>query len=200
MPEPHSARLSRAPAGGGPVRPLRGSAPRNDAFAIVELPAPKEAVLRARGRELQRTLTRDGVTWVDALALAGNGARRLLCHWRASDPATLRGVLETSGLGQAEAWPAVVLDLTPGLPATVVVEDTRTDGGPIRSVFPYDRLAPSLITRQVTPVRVAVSLDGRRLLAFYHAPDAEAVRAAQAHGSVCPGRVWACSELFTGRA
>jgi hypothetical protein len=45
------------------------------------------------------------------------------------------------------------------------------------------------VTHRVTPTRIALSLDGRHLLAFYHAPDAESVRLAQRHAS--PDRIWA---------
>ena len=120
--------------------------------------------------------------------LLGADRKTVLCRWPDVDASALRDTLRTFGLDVGVLWSGVVLELSEEVTANVVVEDNRDT--PIRSIFPYDRIGTCLINHRVTPVRVAVSLDGCHLLAFYRAPDAESVRLAQRHGSVCAGRVW----------
>src|SRR5690606_22582829 len=107
--------------------------------------------------------------WREAL-LSADG-RRLLCRWRGA-PASVATVMGEAGFDAVQPWRGLALDLGHGT-ANVVVEDESTDGRPIRSIFPYDRLGPCLLAYRVTPVRVVISLDGCHLRAFYHAPDAE---------------------------
>jgi hypothetical protein len=171
------------------------------AIATLHLTAPADVrLLRAvrpagSGAALPRLLE---------VLVAADG-RRALCRWQGADANAVLAALMALGI-HGETWDAVVLDLFTGcssrergehLQANVVVEDRRVNGDGLRSIFPYDRLASCLIRRRVTPVRVALSLDGLHLLAFYRAPDAEAVRLAQRRGSVCAGMVWAC-DMITG--
>lgn len=135
------------------------------------------------------------VQWVESF-LSSDG-RSLVCHFQAPDTENTRTAIRQTGSDMDAAWPAslhdgAVSDLVPNVlvsrrfEAAVEVEDIQAieDAG-----------SNCLSLRGVTFVKTLFSTDRKRMICLYHAPDAEAVRAAQREAGVPFEDAWACHRL-----
>jgi hypothetical protein len=137
---------------------------------------------------------------------------RILCRVEADDLQSARAALLCLGLESDATWLCAV----PGLPAHVSDAPATTAGCPETTVAlvdviaecrqdaPIDAISVAREQRacdwcidafRVQPGALVVSSDRRRLLAFFRAPDAEAVRIAYRHASMPFDRVVALRRI-----
>jgi len=141
-----------------------------------------------------------GVRWRGSL-LSKDG-RRMICRFSAPDAESTRLALRQAGAAPCDPWPGSVhdapaADAPPPETANVVVE--RSFPGPvtldeIQAI--EDAGASCLETHRVRFVRTYFSLDRRRMICLYRAPDAEAVRLAQREAGMPLETVWSCHPIL----
>jgi hypothetical protein len=127
--------------------------------------------------------------------LAANG-KRLVCQFVAPDAESLRTSLRQLKVEVNALWPATLHHAVSDLIANVVVE--RNFEGPVtlESIQAIEDAASSCLElRDVTFVNTWFARDHKRMLCFYHAPDAESVRQAQDAAKMPVARVWACKAI-----
>lgn len=148
------------------------------------------------------------VTWQSSL-LANDG-QRMVCHFQAPDAESVRIAFRQAGtdmdiqvvlrqLGTTihRFWPGTVHDAPNGAPgelanANVLVERSFTQRVSLEQVQALeDAGSACLHNHRVRFVRTYFSLDGRRMICLYQAPDAESVRLAQRQAGMPMERVWA---------
>lgn len=140
------------------------------------------------------------VEWHGSL-LALDG-RKLVCHFSAPDAESARIALRRGGADIRRLWLGTIHE-APGLgrftadsasvlvrrsfaePVTVAEIQAREDAG-----------AWCLETRHVKFVRSYFSMDRRRMLCLYRAPDAESVREAQRYAGMPVEDVWGFAALL----
>lgn len=136
-----------------------------------------------------------GVGWHGSL-LSTDGCR-MLCHFTSVDAESVRNALRQTGVDQTRAWPGTVHD-APGLTAAdlaqanVAVErswDQPVDLADVQAI--EDREAWCLEAHKVSFIRTYFSVDRRRMICLYRAPDAESVRLAQSQAGMPFERAWA---------
>jgi hypothetical protein len=141
--------------------------------------------------------------------------QRIVCRVEADNLQSARAALRCSGLEPDATWVSAVYGLRSGAPdapadanacATTangvdgqtalvdVIAECRHDG-PIDATKLARACDWCLDTFRVQPGPLIVSTDGRRILAFFRAPDAEAVRACYRQASVPFDRVVALRRL-----
>lgn len=154
-----------------------------------EQPLTAQDVLGS-GRESAWCFDLHRVRWHGSF-LAHHG-RTLVCRFDAPDLESARIALRAAGASVARIWlGSVAGDERPGA-ANVVV--TRSFASPVRfeDIAELERAkAWCLETHRVTYSHTYYSLDGKRMLCFYAAPDAEAVRVAQREAAMPVDGVWA---------
>src|SRR5512145_2899613 len=147
------------------------------------------------GRESASCLDLHRVRWHGSF-LAGNG-HTMICRFSAADMESARLALRDPDVDLSRFWSGTVHKSgKPGAP-NVVVE--RSFAAPAR----FEDIAAIGLgkpwcweTHRVTHTHSFFSLDGKRMLCFYDAPDAEAVRVAQREAAMPASAVWA-GELIT---
>ena len=94
-------------------------------------------------------------------------------------------------------WPATVhFGPTPDLAPNIMVERTFEQAVTLESIQAIeDASAQCLKIRDVTFIKTYFSVDQKRMLCLYKAPDAEAVRSAQDEALMPFDRVWSCQTL-----
>jgi hypothetical protein len=140
------------------------------------------------------------VAWHGSL-LAHDG-RRLVCHFRAADAESARIALRSGGADIRRLWPGTIHD-APNLgrfdadSANVMVRRAFAQAVALEDIQAReDAGAWCLAARQVKFVRSYFSLDRRRMLCLYRAPDAESVREAQRQAYMPVEDVWAFTALL----
>lgn len=151
------------------------------------------------GRESAWCFELHRVLWQSSF-LSRDG-RALVCHFAAPDLESARIALRTAGANLSRIWlGAVVGDGRPGA-ANVVV--ARSFDAPVTFEEISARegaKAWCLETHGVTYSHTYFALDGRRMLCFYAAPDAEAVRVAQREAAMPVEAVWAGAAVLPASA
>ena len=127
--------------------------------------------------------------------LAHDG-RAMVCWFSAADIESARRALRDPDVDLSRLWSGTVYEGPKPATPNVVVE--RSFATPVR----FEDIAAiagakawCLETHKVTHVRTFFSLDRQRMLCFYQAPDAEAVRLAQREAAMPVDAVWACSPI-----
>jgi hypothetical protein len=120
----------------------------------------------------------------------------MVCWFSAADLESARLALRDPDTDLSRLWSGNVHESGATAAPNVVVE--RAFEKPVRfeDIIALARGKPWCFeTHRVTPVRSFLSLDGRRMLCLYAAPDAEAVRLAQREAAMPAERIWACSPI-----
>ncbi|MFC4314114.1 DUF4242 domain-containing protein [Steroidobacter flavus] len=137
------------------------------------------------------------VTWLGSF-LALDGAS-MVCRLTAADAESVRAALDKGGADTRRLWSGTVHEAPMQGTPNVLVE--RSFPAPVRfEDIQAMELAASccLEAHRVKFVRTFFAADRKRMLCFYEAPDAEAVRLAQ-HGAGMPvNAVWAFNSLRVG--
>lgn len=154
-----------------------------------------QADVEAMAAESGRCFDLYRVAWHQSL-LSADGSD-LVCWFDAPDAESGRGALRQAGADISRLWPGTVHDAPdPGAPgmadANVLV--TRSFDEPVRIEDVQaleDAGGGCLETHRVKFVRSFFSLDRKRMICLYQAPDAESVRSAQRQAGMPVDRVWA---------
>ena len=137
------------------------------------------------------------VTWHESL-LAADGSR-LVCRFDAPDTEAVRIVGRRPDVESAVAWGGTVHDTEREGLANVVVERSFAEPVTVEALQAIeDAAAGCMELHRVTFLRTFFSLDCRRMLCLYQAPDAESVRLAQRQAGMPLERVWACRHYTLG--
>jgi hypothetical protein len=155
--------------------------------------------VRAQVELGQPCLTRHNVAWQQSY-LAGDG-QRMVCWFRGPDAESVRLALRGAGVEVETLWAVSVHDapqLSPELLAGANVAVQRRFGEPvtlgeIQAI--EDAGAWCLETHRVKFARTFFSLDRRRMICFYQAPDAESVRLAQRQAGMPVEAIWAFANV-----
>ena len=130
--------------------------------------------------------------------LAGDG-RTMVCWFSAADLESARLALRKSGADLRRFWAGTVHYAPEAANPNVVVE--RSFEAPVQLAdiaAIEDAAAWCLEEHQVKFSHTFFSLDRRRMLCFYEAPDAESVRIAQRKAAMPVDTVWAFSRVALG--
>ena len=149
------------------------------------------------GRESARCFELYRVQWHGSF-LANDG-RALICRFSAADMESARQALRDPDVDLSRFWPGTVYEGVNPLAPNVVVARSFTEPVQFEDIAAMG-LAKNWCfeTHRVKHIRSFHSLDGKRMLCFYAAPDAEAVRAAQREAAMPVEAVWACSPITPG--
>jgi hypothetical protein len=146
------------------------------------------------GREAQWCFDLHRVRWNGSfLALDG---RTMVCAFSAPDMESARLAMRDPDTDLSRFWPGTVHRATAGIVPNVVVE--RSFAAPVRYEDIKalgDAKAWCLETYNVRHSHSFLSLDGKRMLCFFAAPDAEAVRSAQREAGAMVSGLWAGSPI-----
>lgn len=127
--------------------------------------------------------------------LAENG-RTLACHFQAADAETVRTALRQIGVETKAIWSGALHDTGIEKSPNVVVERRFDEAASLESIQALeDASAHCLELHNVTFIKTLFSLDKKRMLCLYHAPDAESVRVAQRKASMPVEQIWACQVI-----
>lgn len=135
------------------------------------------------------------VNWHESL-LAGRGDR-LVCRFEAPDTEAVRQAFRESEARSRQAWAATVHDTGRGGKANVLVERRFAEAAVLDELQAReDAFAGCLELHRVTFLRTFFSLDRRRMLCLYRAPDAESVRITQDTAGMPVERAWSCHHFL----
>jgi hypothetical protein len=162
-------------------------------------PALTADEVRVMGAESLHCFNLYRVEWQGSL-LSLDG-RRMVCWFQAPDADSGRTALRQAGADVSVFWPGTVhvSAKTPAVAAggaQVVV--SRSFAAPVDFADIQrleDAAASCLESRNVTFLRTFFALDRRRMLCWYHAPDAESVRQAQHEADMPVERIWSATFL-----
>jgi hypothetical protein len=129
----------------------------------------------------------------------GRDGRALICRFSAADIESARLALRDSDTDVSCFWSGTVHESPNSAPPNVVVERSFAAAVQFEDIEQVARAkAWCLETHRVSHTHSFFSLDGKRMLCFYEAPDAEAVRAAQREAAMPVDAIWACSPIIPG--
>lgn len=147
------------------------------------------ADVRDGGREIAWCLDLHRVRWNGSF-LANDG-RTMVCRFSAPDMESARLALRDPDIDLSRFWAGTVHTGTQSTTPTVIVE--RSFASPVR----YEDIkalaeakAWCLETYNVRYAHTFFSLDGKRMLCFYSAPDVEAVRSVQRESGAPVSAIW----------
>jgi len=123
--------------------------------------------------------------------------RKMLCWFTGPDAESARIALRETGADTRRLWPGTVHD-APQVPPAVNVLVERSFGEPVtveEIQALEDRGGWCLDLYRVKFARTFFSLDRKRMICIYHAPDAESVRLAQRQAGMPIDEVWAFEEI-----
>jgi hypothetical protein len=135
------------------------------------------------------------------LSMLGADGQNCVCWFSGTDAESVRLAMRTNGVDASAAWSGTIHD-APGRSddeiagANVIVTrrfDTPVTLDEIQAI--EDGGAHCLEMRRVTFMRTFFSLDRRRMLCLYDAPDAESVREAQREAGMPVDAVWPFQRL-----
>ena len=135
-----------------------------------------------------------GIQWLSSY-LSTDGSR-LACEFRSADTQLVRDAMRQMGTECKAIWGADIHDMGLNLTPNVMVE--RLFDEPVTLEFIQaieDAGAQCLTLRNVTFVKTCFSIDRKRMLCLYNAPDAQSVRDAQREANMPVERVRACKSL-----
>ena len=154
-------------------------------------PATAQEVL-AMAQQGTACLKLYGIDWVESY-LSVNG-KFLVCHFISPDTETTRTAIRQTGSDFNAVWAGTLHEgaaseemasvmVTRCFDESVVLDDIQAieDAG-----------IACLEMRDVTFVKTLFSIDRKRMMCLYQAPDAEAVREAQREAGMPVDQVWAC--------
>lgn len=137
------------------------------------------------------------IHWQQSL-LALDGSK-LVCHFTAPDLESVRIAFRQNDADASCLWSGTVHVGPDASPANVVVERSFDKPVSLEDIQAReDASAWCLEIRDVSFTRTLFSLDRRRMLCLYRAPDAEAVRQAQREADMPVECVWACRPVGPG--
>lgn len=150
------------------------------------------------GRESQRCFDLHRVRWHGSfLALDG---RTLICQFSAPDMESARLALRDDDTDLSRFWPGTIYSGTQGPAPNVIVERTFPEPVLYEDIAALGRAkAWCLDTYHVKYSHTFFSLDRKRMLCFYAAPDAEAVRSVQREAGAPVSAIWAGSSVVPGQ-
>ena len=129
------------------------------------------------------------VAWQGSF-LSADG-RTMVCSFVAPDVESARVALRKTGADTRRLWAASVHDApSPGNPNVIVERSFPAPDTFERLKAIVDTKAWCLEQHRVNWARSFLSTDGRRMLCFYGAPDAESVRLAQREAELPVDTVW----------
>ena len=129
------------------------------------------------------------VAWQGSF-LSADG-RTMVCSFGAPDVESARVALRKTGADTRRLWAASVHDApSPGNPNVIVERSFSAPDTFERLKAIVDTKAWCLEQHRVNWARSFLSTDGRRMLCFYGAPDAESVRLAQREAELPVDTVW----------
>jgi len=144
------------------------------------------------GRELKWCLEVRNSQW-DGSFLARDG-RTMICSFSAPDAESVRVALREPGMDLSRFWAGTVYPGPNEITPTVVVERSFEEPVTFESIKALGKAAAwCLDTYRVKYSHSVHSLDRKRMLCFYAAPDAEAVRKVQREARAPVSAIWACS-------
>jgi hypothetical protein len=129
-----------------------------------------------------------------------NDGRRMLCWFTAPDAESVRQAMRQLEVPEA-IWPGSVhdsatVDGPPWQQANVLVERSWEEPVELADIQAIeDAGAHCLETHRVKFSRTFFSLDRKRMICLYQAPDAESVRLAQRQAGMPVDAVWACNQV-----
>nr|WP_246390065.1 DUF4242 domain-containing protein [Halomonas cerina] len=118
----------------------------------------------------------------------------MVCHFQSPDAEGARVGLRQAGADVSQLWAGTVHEALgqPGSAGNVLVERAFSDPIDLATIQAIeDAGATCLQNHRVRFLRTFFSLDRRRMLCLYQAPDAEAVRIAQRQAGMPVEAVWA---------
>lgn len=124
----------------------------------------------------------------------------MVCRFSAADLESARLALRGPDVDLSRFWSGTVHQGASPAAPNVVVE--RSFAVPVRfeDIAAIGLAKPWCFeTHRVHHTHSFLSRDGKRMLCFYEAPDAEAVRAAQREASMTADAVWPCVPITPGR-
>jgi hypothetical protein len=157
-------------------------------------PLTAEDVLEG-GRESAQCFDLHRVRWHGSF-LSQNG-RTMICRFSAVDMESARLALRDPDVDLSRFWPGTVHQGASRALPNVVVE--RSFATPVRfeDIAAIGLAKPWCFeTHRVHHTHSFFSRDGKRMLCFYEAPDAEAVRVAQREAAMPADGVWACTAII----
>jgi hypothetical protein len=122
--------------------------------------------------------------------------RRMVCRFSAVDMESGRLALRDPEVDLSRFWSGTVHRGLNAVTPNVVVE--RSFAAPVRfeDIAAIGLAKPWCFeTHRVAHSHSFFSRDGKRMLCFYQAPDAEAVRMAQREAAIPADAVWACASI-----
>ena len=150
------------------------------------------------GRESAKCFDLYRVQWHGSF-LANDG-RSMICRFSAADLESARQALRDPDVDLSRLWAGKVYEGANPLTPNVVV--ARSFAAPVK----FEDIAAMgqakswcFETHRVKHIQSFHSLDGKRMLCLYAAPDAEAVRAAQREATMPVEAVWAGSLIAPGQ-
>jgi hypothetical protein len=149
------------------------------------------------GRESAQCFDLHRVRWHGSF-LALDGCT-MICTFSAPDMESARLALRDPDVDLSRFWPGSVHQGGSTASPNVVVE--RSFAKPVRfeDIAAIGLAKPWCFeTHRVHHTHSFFSRDGKRMLCFYDAPDAEAVRIAQREAAMPADAVWACSAITPG--
>lgn len=152
------------------------------------------ADLYAADRESAWCFDLHNVSWNGSFL--GADGRRMICWFAAPDAESARLALRLAGADVRRLWPGSVHDGPKPAAPNVVVE--RSFEAPVRleDIQAIEDAGDwCLRAHHVTFARTFFSLDRKRMLCLYEAPDAESVRLAQREAAMPVDAVWAFSRI-----
>jgi hypothetical protein len=147
------------------------------------------AELRAMTADSPDCFTIHRVAWCESF-LAQSGTR-MVCRFTAPDAESARIALREAGLDTRVLWSGTIHHAPAQAQANVLVErrfDTPVELETLQAI--EDASAACLNNHRVRFTRTFFSLDRRRMLCLYEAPDAESVRIAQRQAGMPVEQVW----------
>jgi Nickel responsive protein SCO4226-like len=131
------------------------------------------------------------VSWHESLR--SSDGTRLVCRFDAPDAEAVRMVARHTSSPKKVTWTGTVHDSPDTGEANVVVERDFEQAMQFEDIEALEKAgAWCLETHGVTFLRSFFSVDGKRMICLYRAPDAEAVRRAQQQAAMPVSHIWAC--------
>jgi hypothetical protein len=152
------------------------------------------ADVHARARDSGWCYEMYKVDWRSSF-LSADG-RVMICWFAAPDTESARAALRRSGADTQRLWAGTVHEAPESVVPNVLVERTFDEPVVFKQIQSLAQSAAwCLEAHHVRYARTFFSVDRKRMLCFYEAPDAESVRLAQREGAMPVDTVWAFDRI-----